>query len=367
MAGIKEGIGALPGRAAVIYLTPAGGILAERLERELPEKGIEVEVLPPTAVPADLVRGCWGGYEGLVLIMAVGIAVRLVAPLLKSKWEDPGVVVVDEGGKFAVSLLGGHWGKGNSLTRLTASILGATPVVTTATDVHGRQAVDTLARGWGMRPVPRELVKRVNGAILRGERVVLYTEWALPKRYRLPGMEVVPWLGDGAALAGAEGRPVLITSRLPKAALSTCLCLCPPSLAAGIGCKRGVSAAEVEEALNEALRRAGRRRESVAVLASHEAKVDEVGLLEVARKWGLTLVFFGAGVLRRVLNENPGLADSEFVRQQMGVGGVCETAALAAVPAGELVLRKTRLGRVTVALAEAGLLWSESGLALRRI
>lgn len=354
----KEGV-------ALLYLTPTGGALATRLEQGLAAEGLSVEVFPPDDAPlADLISSCWGRYESLILIMAVGIVVRLVAPLVRSKWDDPGVVVVDEGGNFAVSLLGGHWGKSNALSRTVAAVLGATPVVTTATDVHGKPAVDTLARKLGMQPWPRERVKLANSAILSGKQVVFYTEWELNGCEELPGIEVVP---SREFPESVQGFPVFVTSRIPESLPTGSLCLCPPSLAAGIGCKRGVSAEEVEQALLEALRRAGRQQKSVAVLASHEIKSDEAGLCGFALKEKLPLRFFGSEVLQGVMDNYPGLADSSFVCQQIGVGGVCETAALAAVPKGELVLPKTKLGRVTVALAEAGLLWSESGQAIRRI
>ncbi len=89
---------------------------------------------------------------------------------MQNKWCDPGVVVVDEGGNFAVSLVGGHWGGANRLAREVAACLGAAPVVTTATDVQGKPAIDLLARQWGFRPVPGERVKVINSALLAGER-----------------------------------------------------------------------------------------------------------------------------------------------------------------------------------------------------
>ncbi len=374
-------------RIAVIYLTPSGGGLARRLEQAWPpaavpgtgdaaRSGDRVEVLDATQPLSAMLSNLWPNYDSFVLIMAVGIVVRLVAPLLQSKWSDPGVVVVDEGGNFAVSLVGGHWGGANRLAREVAACLGAAPVVTTATDVQGKPAIDLLARQWGFRPVPGARVKVVNRALLAGERVEIFSEWRLSGNWAgddqdtEPGLNSVPCRGlpelEQAGQDGDRLSPVLVTSRL-LALPPRGIFLRPLSLVAGIGCRRGVEAAEIEAALEEALRIAGRSRDSLGMLASHQIKEDEAGLLETAGRMGLALKFFPSQRLEQICEAHPGLEHSVFVQQQLGVGNVCETAALAAAPDGALVLRKTKFERVTVALAEAGLLWSASGRVIRRI
>jgi len=381
-------------RIAVIYLTPSGGELAGRLQQAWPpvkiafpgrcqdlppaghQRGDRLEVLPAALPLAAMVKELWGAFDGFVMIMAVGIVVRLVAPLLQSKWSDPGVVAVDEGGQFAVSLVGGHWGEANRLAREVAACLGAAPVVTTATDVRGKPAIDLLAKQWGLRPVPRERVKLVSGALLAGERVEIFSEWQLSggrplnQEEIMPGLESIPCRVLTELEQGGPGReevvPVLVTSRL-LALPPRGIFLRPPSLVAGIGCRRGVEAAEIEAALEEALRLAGRSRDSLYRLATHQIKEDEAGLLELARRLELALKFFPSQRLEQVYQAHHGLEHSMFVQRQLGVGNVCETAALAAAPDGVLVLRKTRFKRVTVALAEAGSLWSASGLAIGRI
>ncbi len=374
-------------RIAVIYLTPSGGGLARRLEQawtpaavfgtgDATRSGDRLEVLDATQPLSAMLSNLWPNYDSFVLIMAVGIVVRLVAPLLQSKWSDPGVVVVDEGGNFAVSLVGGHWGGANRLAREVAACLGAAPVVTTATDVQGKPAIDMLARQWGFRPVPGARVKVVNSALLAGERVEIFSEWRLSGSWACddedtePGLDSIPCRGlpelEQAGHDGDRLAPVLVTSRL-LALPPRGIFLRPLSLVAGIGCRRGVEAAEIEAALEEALRIAGRSRDSLGMLATHQIKEDEAGLLETAGRMGLALKFFPSKRLEQIYEAHPGLEHSMFVQQQLGVGNVCETAALAAAPDGALVLRKTKFKRVTVALAEAGLLWSASGRVIRRI
>ncbi len=359
-------------RVAIVAVTPSGSALASRLAASWEERGGVADVFQADSCAGlslgELVRNLWDSYEGLVLIMAVGIAVRVIAPLLQSKWTDPAVVVVDEKGNFAVSLLGGHWGGANDLARRVGSLLGAVPVITTATDVWGKTSVDLLARSWGFLPVPRERVKDVNSALLAGRRAILYTEWELPDEFH-GGKEFRVVFGSlsQARLEQKGGPFVFATSRKSGDFPAGSLFLCPPSLAAGIGCRRGVSPEEVEDAVAYALEQAERHRDSLVALATHAAKVDELGLRQAARRMKLPLFFFSPGVLQMVLQKHQGLQYSQFVESRMGVGGVCEPAALAAVSEGQLVLPKTARGRVTVALAEAGLLWSGSGQVIRRI
>ncbi len=352
------------GSPAVVFLTPAGAELAERLAAAWRQEG-DVAVYSPRGPLSELIREIWERHDSIVLIMALGIAARVIAPLLRSKWTDPGVVVVDERGNFAISLVGGHWGMANRLARRVAAVLGAVPVITTATDVQGRPAIDVLARDWGFSPVPRERVKLVNRALLGGERVAVFTEWALPPADGGGLLEFYSWEEKGDV--ACEGVAVFVTSRFIDPLPDGALCLCPKSLVAGVGCKRGVSPAEVLDAVDAALRRAGRRREGLRALASHLVKENEKGLLQAALALGVEAEFYGSELLQGVVEAHPGLRRSGFVRSQLGVEGVCEPAALAAAREGSLILPKTCFGRVTVALAEDGLLLSASGQEIRRI
>jgi len=344
---------------AIFAVTPGGRELAGRLAKLWEEAGTGARVIQGEL--REEVARAWCSYDGLVMIMAAGIAVRLIAPLLNNKWTDPGVVVVDEKGQFAISLLSGHWGGGNRLACAVAQMLEGTPVITTATDVNGKAAIDLLASSYNLSPAPRRNVKYINGALLAGVTIRLFSEWDLGLEGQMPGIELHPW----PELPEKPGETDVPVTSLRLDIHEQGLCLCPRSLAAGIGCKRGTQVEELAFALEEALERAGRRREGLAVLASHEAKADEQGLLELSLNLKLPLKLFPSRILQEILDSCTGLQKSWFVQQRMGVGGVCETSALAAVPVGRLVLPKTKIGKITVALAEAGWLWSESGLVTR--
>jgi cobalt-precorrin 5A hydrolase/precorrin-3B C17-methyltransferase len=276
---------------------------------------------------ADLEQA-WRNCDALVCFLAVGATVRLLAPLLEDKRTDPGVVCVDESARFAVAVVGGHGGGANALAHRVGEALGATVVVTTATDAVGRTALDEL--GW---PVEGDLAA-VTRAMLDGDEVTLTADprWPLPA---LPATE-----------SGAPRAPcVVVTDRtdgdLPRPAVA----VRPPSLVVGVGASRGVTVDEVLTLISTALNDAGLSRASVSHVATVAAKADEAGIVEAARALGVPVVVHGATRLARVDVPNP----SELVRTSVGTPSVAEAAALA--DGGALVVPKRRSAMATVAIA----------------
>ncbi|MEQ8142967.1 precorrin-3B C(17)-methyltransferase [Streptomyces sp. OP7] len=264
---------------------------------------------------ADAVRAAFAECDRLVCFLATGAVVRLVAPLLAGKSSDPGVVCVDEAGRFAVSLLGGHGGGANDLAREVGEVLGAEPVVTTATDAVGLPGLDTLGL-----PVEGD-VAAVSRALLDGEAVALRAEVAWP----LPALPVA-----------AEGAyTVRVTDRIVEPADGEAV-LRPPTLVVGVGASKGAPVEEVLALVEDALREAGLSRASVAELATVDAKSGEPGLVEAARRLGVPLVTYPAGELARVAVPNP----SDAPLAAVGTPSVAEAAAL--VGGGELVVPKRK-------------------------
>ncbi|WP_147944624.1 precorrin-3B C(17)-methyltransferase [Microbispora sp. CSR-4] len=306
----------------LVTATKAGRAAAALLERAWPHT---------RSYPvADLARA-WRECDRIVCFLATGATVRLIAPLLGGKHEDPGVVCVDEARRFAVALIGGHGdghsGGSNRLAHEVADVLGATPVVTTATDATGTGALDTLGL-----PVEGD-VAAVTRALLDGEGVTLTADATWP----LPPLPVV---------AAETPRPpcVVVTARLgepPRPAVV----VRPPSLVVGVGASRGVAAEEVLALIREALADAGLSPRSVVRLATADVKADEAGIVEAARTLGVPLVTHPAERLARVEVPHP----SEVVRRAVGTPSVAEAAALAG--GGELVVPKRRSAMATAAVA----------------
>ena len=337
-------------RIAVWALTPGGAALAARLAAGLPGAEVLVsETLLPaatTAVPFASLKtelaARFRAYRGHVCVMATGIVVRLLAGLLVHKAEDPAVVVVDEAGRFAISLVAGHLGGANALARDVARVLGAQPVVTTATDVNGIPAIDVLAVELGCAVENPAAIKRVNMALLAGAPVAVHDPMGLLAG-RVPG--AVP---DGA---GETKAGVWVDDRTvdpPEGALV----LRPASLVAGIGCNRNTGADEMRELLLATLQAETLSPASLARLASVDLKADEPGLAALARELGLPIDYFSREEIRQVEADVP--TPSARVRHHIGVNSVCEAAAILASRGGTLIVTKRSSRNATVAVARTG-------------
>ncbi|MFJ3811845.1 precorrin-3B C(17)-methyltransferase [Streptomyces sp. NPDC090073] len=297
----------------LISATSAGAAARDRLAAAWPDRTRVYE-----GPVGEAVRAAFAECEQLVCFLATGAVVRLLAPLLGDKTADPGVVCVDEGGRFAVSLVGGHRGGANALAGEVGGLLGAEPVVTTATDAVGLAALDTLG-------LPYEgAVAAVSRALLDGEPVALAAEVAWP----LPPL---PFSAEGAYT-------VRLTDRAVEPAEREVL-LRPPSLVVGVGASRGAPAEEVLGLIGEALRDAGLAAGSVAELATVDAKAAEPGLVAAAGRLGVPLVTYSAEELAAVEVPNP----SDAPLAAVGTPSVAEAAALAA--GGELLVPKRKSER----------------------
>lgn len=277
----------------------------------------------------------WTECDGLVLFLATGAAVRLIAPLLRDKHRDPGVVTVDDAGRFAVALAGGHEGGANRLAERVAASLGAEAVVTTASDVLAVPALDSFGRDLGFRLEEGGDVAAVSAALVSGETVRLATDrrWPLgPLPENLVSEE-----GRG------EGPAIVVSDRLLEPPRPSVVYR-PPSLVAGVGCSRGAGKDEILGLLHASLEEAGLALESVSALASVDVKADEAGLLLAAEELGVPLRLYPAEELsaREVPNPSP------VVREAVGTPSVSEAAVL--VSGGDLVVEKQRSANATVAV-----------------
>ena len=272
--------------------------------------------------------------RALVYVGAAGIAVRAVAPHLKSKASDPAVIAVDEGGGFAIPLASGHLGGANELAREIAAVCGATPVITTATDVNGVFAVDDWARAQNCAMVGTEHIKTVSGKLLAGEPITIRS--AFPIRGELP---------EGVRLI-EDGEPdVWVDVRTHDG-----LVVVPRALILGVGCRRGTSKEAFKGKFSEFCNAFGILSEAIQSVTTIDLKENEEGLLEFCAENSWKLRVFSAEELVTVEGE---FSASDFVASVTGVDNVCERAALLAAGAGgELLVRKYAGDGITFALAQ---------------
>ena len=357
-------------RLAVWILTPNGSRLAQKIRHDLPDvdgfvspriRGASADWHTFQNLAED-VKQTFRHYTGHIFIMSTGIVVRVIAPLIQHKTEDPAVVVVDDAGRHAISLLSGHLGGGNDLARMVASVIGADPVITTATDVNGVPAIDMLARQKNLFIENPEAIKFVNMALLGGRPVHIHDPFNLMQDC-LPNSEVLPdaylkrYIKESGQKPANEMDAGVVIDDVKWEMPLQALVLRPASLVAGIGCNRNTETREIKTLLEEVLAANNLAGSSLKCIASIDVKSDEAGLIELAELLKLPLVFFSPEQLNQVERiENP----SQIVEKHVGVKSVCEAAAILAAQNGTLIVPKHTTRNATVAIARIGCISSGS-------
>lgn len=273
----------------------------------------------------------------MVFIGASGIAVRAIAPHVKSKTTDPAVLVIDERANFVISLLSGHIGGANELARQIAAAVNAVPVVTTATDVNNLFAVDEWAARHDMVISDMHAAKEFAAALVAGKTACFYSD------YEVKGM-----LPNGVERADSGEIGMAITVDKNRKPFGTTVVLMPKILHLGIGCRRNTPLEKIENFVLTELARHGFDLRCVKSIASVDLKKDEQGLLAFAAKYGLPARFYTAAELQEAQGD---FTPSAFVKSVAGVDNVCERAAVLA-SGGKLRLRKAAHDGVTLAVAE---------------
>lgn len=266
----------------------------------------------------------------IVGICAAGILIRLLAPHLMSKHDEPPVLAVAPDGRVVVPLLGGHHGA-NALARQLAALLDATPAITTASDARFTRGLDEPPAGWVLaRPAD---AKPAMSAVLGGGKLALEGH--------------APWLAEaGYPLSSLGQVKVLVTDQ--RRAVERGLVYHPKTLVAGVGCERGVAPAEVIGLIEQALASADLAPQSLAAIATVEIKADEHALHAAAAHFGVPLRLFTVAELNqeRYRVRNP----SAVVEAEVGTPSVAEAAAL---KAGLLAVEKLKSERATCAIGRA--------------
>ena len=318
---------------AILAFTDRGEKLAARLaavlDGEWTRTGRELSLTEWTA----------NGFlrkEALVFIGAAGIAVRAVAPFVKSKAEDPAVICVDEQGRYAIPLLSGHLGGANALARKIAAETGGEAVITTATDLAGAFAVDLWARTQGMAVLQPERIKTVSSKVLREEEITV----------RCP-FPVTGEFPQHVRLSAGEAGDVLVSYRTAEQE-SRALQLVPKCLVLGIGCRRGVSSETIEEEFRTFCRERGILPQAVLEAATVDLKKNEKGLQAFCREHAWPLRYYSTEELRAA---EGCFTASAFVEEKTGVDNVCERAAVLSA-GGRIAEPKYAASGVTFALAE---------------
>lgn len=323
-------------KIGIIAITARGNELAERLAQEHGD----AEVLEGTGVKEKL-SNHWSEYDGFICIMALGIVVRSIAPLLKDKRTDPCVVVLDEKGTHIISVLAGHLGGGNELANRIADMIGGRPVITTASDTLGLVALDVWARDQGLAASKNDMT-RASGILVNCGQLRLYCELSVNS------------LPEGLRLVGRpEEADCIISNRIWQGKLA----FFPRNLVVGVGCNRGTPQTEFNEALEDLFSDLGFSFMALRNLASIDKKNDEKGLLAFGKQNGWPISFFSKDEINQVSN----VETSPAALKAVGAIGVAEPCALLSADSNILLCRKRKWQNITMAVAEVPFTLSVQG------
>jgi len=318
-------------RLAVLALSRGGGELGRRLASDLGG-----EFFACKGRLASVMTEVWADFNQIICIMATGIVVRTIAPLLQDKYRDPALVVCDELGRFAISLISGHLGGANALAEQVAAATGGQAVLTTASDVLGKTALDLWCRDRGLCPVDKEGFTQAMGKLVDRGSLRLWSRYPL---------EDLP--ADLLLVKERQTADLVIDCQIEANGHSTLLV--PKALVVGVGCNRGTPAEVIGQAVQATCEQHNLHPAAIARLASIDLKQDEVGLLAYAAKHGLHIDFYS----KDQLNQVEEVSSSEAVLRATGAKGVAEPAALLSAGASaRLLVPKMKWVDATTAVAE---------------
>lgn len=340
----------LPYPVAIWCITPNGKILGLRIKTELKNstlfvsKKIGQKEIENTFVFEKLsaeIHYQFNKFSGHVFIFSTGIAVRIIAPLLNSKIIDPAVVVVDDNGTHAISLISGHLGGANALSKKIARIVCGTPVITTATDTNNLRAIDLIAKENRLFIETPQNIKLINMAFLMGKPVGLFDPFGFVKT----NLQKKYFSNKNRAENSTE--KIFCSFEIKNVSRET-LILRPPVLSVGIGCNRGTSCKNLKQFLFMVLKKEKLSVNSISEFASVDIKKDETGLLELSKEMKIPIIFFDK---KRLSSVKTIMTPSQMVEKHLGIKSVCEAAAILSANNGELIVPKNKNKDVTLAVA----------------
>ncbi len=348
---------------AIICFTGRGCATASRIREILGKGSVWIKMKADRSFrdvqPLEEKLSVWTGKrfkdsDLIIFVGATGIAVRSIAPFLQSKKTDPAVLCVDEAGTFVISLVSGHIGGANREAKLLAEGLGAVPVITTATDLNGKFAVDVFAADNGLFISDLSLAKYMSALILDGDRIPVRSEFPLVGD--MPEELVYTGLTDPK-----DREHLSLQIGIHDNGMRNTLYLVPGIVTVGVGCRKDKEPEELVRFISELLEKKRIHPAAVEQIATIDIKQDEPAVRAVAAHFGVQLQTFDAQALRSCPGD---FTASEFVSRTVGVDNVCERSALLGAMEKErewdrgeqsghieLIVKKTAANGMTAAMA----------------
>lgn len=292
----------------------------------------------------ELVSLVYYRYETLLFIMASGIVIRLIAPLMESKLIDPAVLVMDDKGQNIVSLLSGHIGGANQKAKELSSIIGARPIITTSSDINGKMAVDTFAQGHNLIIDNYISAKDITARIVNEEKICIINEADIDieEDYLCENViiDLVENINDYQGV-------IYISTRDNIKVNVPFVQLIPKVIVLGIGCKKDTKSQDIIEFIEQVTSQAHISVKAIKTITSVDVKRNEKGIIEVCK---LLNVRFHVITRAQIAKVEELFTSSDFVKKTIGVGNVCEACGYISSLRGTCILKKRALKGITLSV-----------------
>jgi cobalt-precorrin 5A hydrolase len=319
-------------KIACLYFTTSGKDIAERITYS---KAFEVHMFSKENYKSNLNK-IFEHYDGIVFISSTGIAIRISAPFIKSKSIDAAIVVVDDLGRYSISLLSGHTGGANELAQVIAGILKCQAIITTASDSRGIESVDMFAKRNNLFIESMEDAKKITSMMLEGEKIKIKSE-------------IEAKIGYSSVSENNEVGAIFVTSKLNINYNKPNCILRPKNIIVGLGCKRGKTKDEIISALMTVFIDNDLSIKSIKEIATVDVKQYEQGIIEASQYLNCEMVIISREDIKVVQDK---FYKSAFVHDTIGVSSVCEPCAY--ISGGEIIVGRTAINGITIAISKGG-------------
>ncbi|MBU3143723.1 cobalt-precorrin 5A hydrolase [Clostridium sp. CF012] len=319
-------------KIACIAFTRSGEAIAERIKYC---SDYEVHMYSKENYKINL-NNIFKDYDGIVFISSTGVAIRISAPFIKSKQVDPAIVVVDDLGRYSISLLSGHIGGANELADSIAECLKCQAIITTASDGRGIEAVDMFAKGNNLFIESFDDAKKITSMMINGEAIKLESE-------------IEAKIGYTNIVKNHEAGAIFICSKLDINYDKPSCILRPKNITVGVGCRRGKTMDEIIPAIMRVFIDNDLSINSIKQIATVDVKQDEKGIIDACQYLNCEMVVISREAIKVVQDK---FNKSAFVEDIIGVSSVCEPCAF--IAGGEIIVGKTAINGITIAISKGG-------------
>lgn len=293
----------------------------------------------------SILNNAWTDNDGLVFIAATGIAIRLINPFIEHKTKDPAVIVIDDLGRYVISLLSGHIGGANDLTNYISEKINGLAIITTASDSRGIESIDLFAQKKGYDMEDMNSITNLTSMMVNGRRIGFYSE----------DKDIINYsnlviLKDLENLDKDIEGIILVSSHTSNDIKIPYTILRPKNIHLGVGCRKGIEVHRIIEAIKTSFKDANLSINSIKSMGTVEVKKDEAGIIEAAEYFNCPLKIFTIEEISKVEDM---FEKSQFVKDTIGVYSVSEP--VAHLLGGQLITRKSKHNGITISISKENL------------